>query len=80
MKSFAIIEKLGGRRASADVIEASGRACTPDTVRMWCQRQRIPGYAIPVLMSEAEARGLKVSSADFEPITVTRRARMMEAA
>ena len=32
---------------------------------MWCARGMIPGYAVPILLREAERQGLHVTSSDL---------------
>lgn len=66
MRTFKIIEKLGGRRATANVVTAQLRPVTTDTVRMWCQRGRIPGDVVRCLLKEAEARKIDTAGSDFD--------------
>lgn len=68
MKTFPIIEKLGGRKAVAEIV--SGGHCRPvsaDAVRMWSARGRIPGYAIRLMMEHAERRKIAIAASDLQP-------------
>lgn len=73
MKSFGIIEKLGGRPAvSAALRESGARTHSVDAIRMWAQRGSIPGNALRALLAEAERKGVEISSDDFDVIEVGR--------
>jgi hypothetical protein len=69
MSTFPIIEKLGGRRAVAALIVRDGRPLSPDALRMWAARGRIPGYAIQEMLTLAEQRGIRVTAEDFQAVT-----------
>jgi hypothetical protein len=63
---FPILTKLGGDEEVTRKLVSLGHPIGKDAVRMWRQRQRIPGNAIPVLMSIAERERIKYRSSDFE--------------
>lgn len=68
MKTFGIIEKLGGRQRVAALLCEAGRAITVDGVRMWSKRGQVPGAALQVLMAVAERKRIKVTAADLSLI------------
>jgi len=84
MNTFPIIEKLGGRKAVAARlhrrVDGKKRALTADTVRMWCSRSSIPGYALKQLLTLAEREKIAVCVDDLRPVRKPRRKTTKEAA
>lgn len=69
MKTFPIIEKLGGRAAIAPRLKRASkggvRPVTVDTIRMWSARNSIPGYATRQLIVIAAFEGVSIEPDDF---------------
>lgn len=72
MKTFRIIEKLGGRQRVVTLLSEAGRTISVDGVRMWSKRGQIPGAALQVLMAAAERKRIKVTAADLSLIDAPR--------
>lgn len=70
MKSFGIVEKLGGRAKVVKVLALADQEITLDGVRMWSKRGQIPGAAVRILMAEAERRRMRIRSTDLILIEV----------
>jgi hypothetical protein len=66
MRTFPVIEKLGGRQQAAEIVSARGKPVTADAVRMWCQRGQIPGWARHALHQHFDEQGVAVMASDFE--------------
>lgn len=73
MKTFGIIENLGGRAVVADLLDKHGHTVTVDAVRMWSKREQIPGAPLRILIETAEKRRIKVKASDLVPINVPNR-------
>lgn len=68
MRTFPIIEKLGGIDAAFDRLRARGLPIdTKDALRMWRSPHRgtIPGNAVVVLMQICDDEGIAYSARDF---------------
>lgn len=71
MRTFPILEKLGGLDATFDRLRERGFPIkTRDALRMWRSpgRGTIPGDAAVVLMQICDDDGIAYSSADFMPV------------
>lgn len=55
MKTFPIIEKLGGRAAVAEQLSSDDRLVSRDAIRMWSARGRIPGHAVKRMLAFSRA-------------------------
>jgi hypothetical protein len=71
MSIYPIITKLGGRDSVYKKLQASGFAGSIHALRMWGVRRSIPGDAILLLMSIAEAESIETCAADFQPLPVS---------
>lgn len=67
MKTFPIIEKLGGIGPVFDRLSAKGHLKTRRAIGMWARTDRagIPGEATRELMAMADELGISYTAADF---------------
>lgn len=70
MRTFQIIEKLGGRKAVSELLSTKKKPVSKDVIRMWCTRGTVPGNSVRVMMKVAEKRGIEIVAKDLDPITV----------
>lgn len=73
MRTFPILEKLGGLDATFDHLRERGFSLqTRDALRMWRSPKRgvIPGDAAVILMQICEDKGIAYSADDFKIVEV----------
>ena len=65
MRTFPIVEKLGGRAAVAKM-----RGVSVHAIRMWAQRRRIPGDDLAALILAVEKAGIPFEARDLRVIEI----------